>query len=76
MDFLKLEMSRIINLWDSNIADISGALFILRHQYEYSRTRCEVGARDVNNIWVAEVISFQTQAFVRDMQERSLAKAR
>ena len=35
------------NLWDSNIVDISSALFIFRHGY--TRTQCE-GTRDVNNI--------------------------
>ena len=40
----------------TNIVDISCAIFILRIQYEYTQTQFEVGARDVNNIWVAEII--------------------
>ena len=40
------------NLCDSNIVDISGALFILK----ITQTQFEVGARDVNIIWVAEII--------------------
>ena len=45
------------NLWDSNIVDISGALFILRIQDEYTLTQCEEGARDVNYIQVPVVIN-------------------
>ena len=40
----------LYNLWDSTIVDLSGALFIWRIHYEYTRTQCEEGARDVNNI--------------------------
>ena len=32
----------------ANNADISGALFTLRIQYEYTQTQCKEGARYVN----------------------------
>ena len=35
-----------------NIADISGSLYILRIQCEFTQTQCEEGARDVSNIGV------------------------
>ena len=41
----------------ANIVDISGALFMLRIQYEYTQTQWEEGARDVNNIWNTEFMS-------------------
>ena len=34
-----------------NIDAISGALFILRIQYEYAQTQCDEGARDDIDIW-------------------------
>ena len=34
-----------------NIDAISGALFTLRIQYEYTQTRCDEGARDGIDIW-------------------------
>ena len=34
-----------------NIDAISGAIFPLRIQYEYSQTQCDGGARDVIDIW-------------------------
>ena len=40
----------------TNIVDISCALCILRIQYESTQTQFEVGDRDVNNIWVSEII--------------------
>ena len=46
----------ISNLWHSNIVDISGALFILRTQFQYTQNQFEEGARDVNNILVPEII--------------------
>ena len=39
-----------------NIHDISGALFTLRIQYEYSQTQCNEGARDGIDIWYIEII--------------------
>ena len=42
------------NIWGSNIVAISGSLFILKIQY--CQTQCEGGARDVNNIWVPEIL--------------------
>ena len=36
-----------VNLWDSNIVDISGALFILKIQYQ---NQFEESARDINYI--------------------------
>ena len=35
----------------SNIVAISGALFTLRIQYEYTQTQYDEGARDGTNIW-------------------------
>ena len=43
------------NSLDSNIVDISGALFILRILFEYTQTRCGQGARHNSNIWVPVV---------------------
>ena len=34
-----------------NIDAISGALFTLKIQYEYTQTRCDKGARDGIDIW-------------------------
>ena len=34
-----------------NNADISGALFILKNQYEHTQTQCKEGARDENIVW-------------------------
>ena len=49
----------ISNLWHSNIVDISGALFMLRIQYEYTQIKFDEGARDVNNIWFPEITYFR-----------------
>ena len=40
-----------------NIDAISGALFTLRIQYEYTQTQCNEGAKDVNNILYMKIIS-------------------
>ena len=55
--------SEEINFRDSNSADISGALFIFKIQYEFTQTQCEEGARDVNNIWVPVVTLCAEQYF-------------
>ena len=47
------------NSWDSSIVDISGALSILKIQYEYTQTK--YGARDVNSIEVQEVYKILTE---------------
>ena len=39
-----------------NIDAISGALFILRIQYEYAQTQCDEGARDDIDIWYMGII--------------------
>ena len=36
----------------SNIDAISGALFTLRIQYEYTQTQCDEGTRDGIDIWI------------------------
>ena len=54
---LKRSLLENCNLLDSNIVDISGALFILRIQYGLTQIQCEEGTRDFNNIWVP-VVSF------------------
>ena len=43
------------NLWDLNIIGISGALFI-KFEILNPQTKFKGGARDVNNIWVSEII--------------------
>ena len=45
-------------LWNWNIVDTSGALFILKIQYECAQIQCDEGARDVNNIWFPEITFF------------------
>ena len=35
----------------TNVVDISGALFTIKIQNEYTQTQCDEGAKDVNNIW-------------------------
>ena len=40
-----------------NTDAISGALFTLRIQYEYTQTRCDEGARDGIDIWYMGIIS-------------------
>ena len=39
-----------------NIDAISGDLFTLRIQYEYTQTQCDEGARDGINIWYMGII--------------------
>ena len=39
-----------------NIDAISGALFKLRIQYEYTQTQCDEGARDGTDIWCIGII--------------------
>ena len=41
-----------------NIADLSGNLFTLRIQYDYTQTQYKEGAREVNNIWYAMITFF------------------
>ena len=44
------------NLHIPNIDAISGALFTLRIQYEYTQTQCDDGARDGIDIWLMGII--------------------
>ena len=53
------------NHFNQNIAVISGALFTLQIQYEY--TQCDEGARDVNNIWVTAVTFTRTFSISREL---------
>ena len=43
-----------------NIDAISGALFTLRIQFEYTQTQCDEGARDGINIWLMGIIRSKT----------------
>ena len=43
----------------SNIVAISGALFTLRIQYEYTQTQYDEGARDGIDIWYMRIISYK-----------------
>ena len=49
----------------TNIGDISGALFILRIQYKCTQTQCEEVARDVNNVWIPQIIFSLIEQSVR-----------
>ena len=41
------------NLWGPNIIDISGALFTMSSRISQNK----LGAREVNNIWVPEILN-------------------
>ena len=45
------KMDRPFNPHIPNIVDISGAIFTLRIQYEYTQTQCNEGARYGIDIW-------------------------
>ena len=49
----------------TNVSDISGALFILRIQYFCTQTQCEEGGRDVNNVWIPQIMCFLIEQSVR-----------
>ena len=46
----------IYNPHITNIDAISGALFTLRIQYEYTQTQCDEGARDGIGTWYMGII--------------------
>ena len=48
---------------------ISGALFTLRIQYEYTHTQCDEGARDGNDIWYIGIISVVTEITSQNIDE-------
>ena len=50
LDFLKKKPLAEYNHWDSNIVDISGALFALSLSLLILNSQYEEGARDINNI--------------------------
>ena len=54
---------RSCNLWEQNNVYVTSALFILR--IHFTQTLCEEGARDVNNIWVPEIICLQQELKIK-----------
>ena len=50
LDFIKKKRLTEYNHWDSNIVDISGALFTLSLIILILKSQFEEGARDINNI--------------------------
>ena len=51
------------NLWDWNNVDISGALIVMKFSLRLLK-QGKVGARDVNNIWIPEIIGWIRENFV------------
>ena len=54
IEYIIYTTKRINILYIRNIVDISGALFILTIQFQYTQTQYKEGARDVINVKVCE----------------------
>ena len=56
-----------------NIDAISGALFTLRIQYDYTQTQCDDGASHGIDIWLMEITTFSGVRGVLPPQSTSLS---